>query len=409
MEFLTGTSTRSTPTGRYSPRCANPFFKVTAARVTASPARPRTRLDGHLKGGIPDRDIYALNPYWAVFPALRESLFQGNGRAGYSESRIETQQVKAAILSHGEFKSYQEQVSAIFDIWRKTHEPFLRGLDVNSPPKSVIHTLSEDLLARFADLPLLERYDVYQQLTDYWDEVMQDDVYLIAADGWVEAAKPRGIIEDKEKKIKETPDLTIKRKKYKVDLIPPPLVVARYFAAQQAAIEVLQVNYETTVREREEFVEEHTGEDSLLEDTVNDDGKINKVGMKNRLKAISDDDDPESGEERKVLTRCIALIEAESEAAKAVKEARAALDQQVLARYATLTKDEVKTLMVEDKWFASIRAEIEGEEQRLTQQLAGRVKELEDRYAKPLPMLEEEVAALSEKVDGHLKKMGLSL
>ena len=366
-------------------------------------------LDGHLKGGIPDRDIYALNPYWAVLPALRESLFVSNGRAGYSESRIETQQVKAAILSHGEFKSYQEQVSAIFDIWRKTHEPFLRGLDVNSPPKSVIHTLSEDLLARFADLPLLERYDVYQQLMDYWDEVMQDDVYLIAADGWMMAAKPRGIIEAKEKKIKETPDLTIQRKKYKMDLIPPTLVVGRYFAAEQAAIEVLQVNYETTVREREEFVEEHTGEDSLLEDAVNDDGKINKVGVKNRLKAISDDDDPESNEERKVLTRCLALIEAESEAAKAVKEARDALDQQVLARYATLTKDETKTLVVEDKWFASIRTEIEGEEQRLAQQLAGRVMELEDRYTKPLPMLEEEVAALSEKVDGHLKKMGLSL
>ena len=366
-------------------------------------------LDAHLNGGIPDRDIYALNPYWTVFPALRQTLFVSNGRVGYSESRIETQQVKDAILSHGEFKSYQSQVSAIFDTWRKTHEPLLVGLTVNSPPKAVINALSEDLLARFADLPLLERYDVYQRLMDYWDEVMQDDVYLISADGWMEAAKPRDIIEDKEKKIKETPDLTIKRKKYKMDLIPPALVVARYFAAEQAAIEVLQVNYETTVREREEFVEEHTGEDSLLEDAVNDDGKINKVGVKNRLKAISDDDDPESDEEREVLTCCLALIESESEAAKAAKEARAALDQQMLARYATLTKDEIKTLVVEDKWFASIRAEIEGEEQRLTQQLAGRVKELEDRYAKPLPMLEEEVAALSEKVDGHLKKMGLSL
>ena len=366
-------------------------------------------LDAHLNGGIPDHDIDALDTYWTVFPTMRQTLFQGNGRAGYSESRINIQQVKTAILSHGEFEVYRQQVTAIFNDWRKTHEPLLCGLGVKTLPKSVIYTLSEDLLARFADLPLLERYDVYQRLMDYWDEVMQDDVYLIAADGWMEAAKPRGIIEDKEKKIKETSDLTIKRKKYKMDLIPPPLVVARYFAAEQAAIEVLQVNYETTAREREEFVEEHTGEDSLLEDAVNDDGKIDKVGVKNRLKAISDDDDPESGEEREILTRCLTLIEAESEAAKAVKEARAPLDQQVLARYATLTKDEIKMLVVEDKWFASIRAEIEGEEQRLTQQLAGRVKELEDRYAKPLPMLEEEVAALSEKVDGHLKKMGLSL
>ena len=237
-----------------------------------------------MNGGIPDHDIDALDTYWTVFPTMRQTLFQGNGRAGYSESRINIQQVKTAILSHGEFEVYRQQVTAIFNDWRKTHEPLLCGLGVKTLPKSVIYTLSEDLLARFADLPLLERYDVYQRLMDYWDEVMQDDVYLIAADGWMEAAKPRGIIEDKEKKIKETSDLTIKRKKYKMDLIPPPLVVARYFAAEQAAIEVLQVNYETTAREREEFVEEHTGEDSLLEDAVNDDGKIDKVGVKNRLK-----------------------------------------------------------------------------------------------------------------------------
>ena len=81
----------------------------------------------------------------------------------------------------------------------------------------------------------------------------------------------------------------------------------------------------------------------------------------------------------------------------------------MLARYTTLTEDEIKTLVVKDKWFASIQAEIEGEEQGLTQHLAGRVKELEERYAKPLPMLEEEVATLSEKVDEHLRKMGLSL
>ena len=35
------------------------------------------------------------------------------------------------------------------------------------------------MLASFVDLPLLAAYDVYQRLMDYWDEVMQDDVYLI--------------------------------------------------------------------------------------------------------------------------------------------------------------------------------------------------------------------------------------
>ena len=364
-------------------------------------------LDAHLNGGIPDCDIDALDSYWAVFPTLRNTLFEDNGRAGYSEPRVDTQQVKAAILGHGEFESYRQRVTAIYACWRNMHEPLLRDIHTSTFPRRVISSLSEDLLTRFADLPLLNRYDVYQRLMDYWDEVMQDDVYLIAMDGWMDTAKPRAIIEDKEKKIRETPDLIVKRKKYKMDLIPPPLIVARYFAVEQAAIETLQVTQETAARELEEFAEEQASEDSLLEEAYDGSGKITKASVRRRLKAIRDDDEPESGEERKALTRCLELVEVEAEAADACKEAQAVLNHQVLARYTTLAEDEIKTLVVEDKWFASIQVEIGGEVQRLTQELAGRVKELEDRYAKPLPMLEEELAVLSERVDRHLRKMRL--
>jgi type I restriction enzyme M protein len=80
----------------------------------------------------------------------------------------------------------------------------------------------------------------------------------------------------------------------------------------------------------------------------------------------------------------------------------------VLTRYGKLTEDEIKTLVVEDKWLASLRAAIDGEVQRLTQRLAGRVKELEERYAQPLPALEREVEVFSARVEGHLEKMGLA-
>ena len=364
-------------------------------------------LDGHLHGGIPDRDLDALGTYWDVFPSLRQALFVGNGRAGYSEACVETPQVKAAILGHGEFKAYEERIVALLDGWCKTHELVLKGLEIDANPKDIIRTLAEDLLTRFADLPLLDSYNVYQRLMDYWDEVMQDDVYLIAADGWIEAAKPRGTGEDKDRKIKETPDLTVKRKKYKMDLIPPELIVARYFADEQAAVEALQAKQEAAARELEEFVEEHTGEEGLLEDAVNDKGKVTKGGVTERLKAIRYE--PESDDERDVLKQCRTLIEAEAKAAKAVKEAQARLDEQVLARYGALTEAEIKALVVEDKWFASIRGAIEGEVQRLTQQLAGRVKELEERYARPLPELEREVEAFGAKVEEHLKRMGLTV
>ena len=364
-------------------------------------------LDAHLKGGIPGRDIDALDAYWTVFPSLRQVLFAGNGRAGYSEAVVETQQVRAAILGHSEFKSYERKIAAVFDEWRHEHEPLLNRLGTDDKPKNIIETLSEDLLARFGGLSLLDPYDIYQRLMGYWDETMQDDVYLVAADGWVEAARPRAIIADKGKKIKEQPDLTIGRKKYKMDLVPPALIVTRYFVAEHDTIEALRARQEKAARELEEFVEEHTGKDGMLEDATNDRGKITRVSVKARLRSARNE--PDAEEEHTALTHCLALLEAESKASKAVKEAQKALDEQVLAHYATLTETEIKTLVVEDKWLKNIRAAIEDEVQRLTQQLARRVKELEERYARPLPELEREVEAFGNKVAGHLKRMGVSL
>jgi type I restriction enzyme M protein len=293
-----------------------------------------------------------------------------------------------------------------------SHEPLLKDIAIDDVPKEIIHTLSEDLLARFAALPLLSRYDVYQRLQDYWAETMQDDVYLIAADGWTEAARPRPIVEDQERKIRETPDLVTGRKKWKMDLIPPALVVARFFAAEQAAIDELQAKQEAAARELEEFVEEHSGEHGLLEDAVNDKGKVSKGSVRERLKELQKDRflgaaDDDSAAEIEALETCQALIDAEAEAAKAARDAQAALDSKVLARYDRLTEAEIKTLVVEDKWFAAIQSAIEGEVQRLTQGLAGRVKQLEERYADPLAELVQEVDAFSAKVEKHLKKMGL--
>ena len=89
-------------------------------------------LDAHLNGGIPDPDINALGNYWTVFPTLRNALFKANGRPGYSDPQVETQHVKTTILNHDEFVSYQQQVDAVFEDWRETHESSLIGIDVGA-------------------------------------------------------------------------------------------------------------------------------------------------------------------------------------------------------------------------------------------------------------------------------------
>jgi type I restriction enzyme M protein len=363
-------------------------------------------LDAHLRGGIPNRDLDALEKYWEVFPSIRQELFEPADRPGYSQARVESQAVKATILKHPEFVAYSSRVATVFDQWRATHESALKKLKVGAKAKEVIAALGEDLLARFASLPLLDKYDVYQRLMDYWAETMQDDVFLIGSDGWVEAAKPRAAIDNKERKIKETPDLVVARKRYKMDLIPPALIVARYFASEQAEVDALEAKREEAERALEEFVEENSGEEGLLEDAKTDAGSVTKASVNKRLDEIADQ--PGVDEEGAALTRCLELIEAEAAAAKEVREAQAVLDHETLTKYGKLTEAEVKILVVGDKWMASIKTAIEAEVQRLTRALATRLRELEERYAETLQNLEDEVKALSTKVEEHLYAMGFA-
>ena len=89
-----------------------------------------------------------------------------------------------------------------------------------------------------------------------------------------------------------------------------------------------------------------------------------------------------------------------------MRDAQKALDAKVIAKYKALSEDEVKTLVVDDKWLAALATAVQTELDRVSQALTGRIKELAERYATPLPRLTEEVDALSAKVDAHLKKMG---
>ncbi len=242
-------------------------------------------LSAHLHGGIPDRDIEALDRYWKVFPSLQRVLFAPGARPGYSEARTPAEEVRAVVLGHDDFIAYRDRARGVFGDWSGEHESRLYGLDVSDSPKTLIRELSEDLLERFAHLPLLDPYDVYQCLMDYWDQVMQDDVYLVTTEGWGEAARPR-VLAGGKGQAAESPDLTIKRTKYRMDLLPPSLVAARYLADEQREAERLRAEQERIGREMEAFVEENTGEDGLLDGATTDAGNVTQAAVKARLREI---------------------------------------------------------------------------------------------------------------------------
>jgi type I restriction enzyme M protein len=360
-------------------------------------------IDAHLRGGIPDRDLDALADYWQVFPSIRSLLFKP-ARPGYSKLTLSVADLKSAIFGHEEFTAFKESIDALFSKWRSAHGDRLTNIALGDKPKVLIETISEDLLETFRKARLLDAYDVYQHLMDYWAETMQDDVYMIASDGWLSAAKPRLIIEDKEKKSKEKPDFTVGKQKFKADLIPAPLVIARYFAKEQATVESLEADAAAIEQQLEEMAEEHGGEEGLLADAKNDNDKLTKASVTARLKEIKGD--AEFADEKKVLEDYLALLEKESDVNDQVKKAQKDLETKVAAQYGKLTEDEIKALVVTDKWLAALGAAVQSELDRVSQTLTGRIRQLADRYASPLPQITDEVETLAARVDKHLAKMG---
>tara|TARA_R110002012_G_scaffold311981_1_gene522023 strand:+ start:8000 stop:10825 length:2826 start_codon:yes stop_codon:yes gene_type:complete len=474
-------------------------------------------LSGHLQGGIPNRDIDALDAYWQVLPSIRATLFEP-ARSGYSHGLIEASKVKASILANQEFISFASRSLLPFKNW--ITQAALKDIKQDDNPKSIIFNISENLLSAYANSELISKYDIYQILMDYWADIMQDDVYVLVQDDWQAGNSLRILIpvkDDKGKNVyKEPHDFVLDKKRYKGELIPTHLVVARYFQAEQDHIDDLKTDLENIQNNMQLLLEEHGGEEMALEaltesakkpskadiiecvnnweeDVVsqlnsplaeqlketkeqvelatinlkeleqspehkliyaplcNKKGKLTKTNVSKRIKAIGELDTnnelealnsfiqltdelaavkkqlkalllqriefiqqaliihskEESVVNLEVAYQYQSLAADETATNTEIKEAENALYLLLIEKYPTIPLGEIKALIVDDKWLVTLQASIVAEIERVTQHMANRVKELEERYSIPLPTLTKSVTTLNDKVSDHLKAMGL--
>jgi len=454
-------------------------------------------IDGHLRGGIPERDTDDLGDYWRVLPGVRDVLFEGAGRPGYLQLRLPIADVQSTILEHDDFARFKQTVAGIFEQWRTDNMPLLKGFDQEGKPKELITDIGDALLDAFSVALLLDAYDVYQHLMDYWATTMQDDCYLIAADGWV--AETHRVLEKVNSGKKKG---QMKDKGWACALTPKPYIVARYFAAEQAALDALHAELDGVTTALTELAEEHGGEEGPLKDVSsksdareaytqaliaiwneedraacarysalvegaeehaatlrsltdhhhisvlkNSKGNITLKAIKERLKTTGDkieqktlqkyldadkqqkakakeaatlltemeevyrqrldaDPLPEELVDLLATVRYLELLHEQSDLKSKAKEADAALDQVAYDKYPQLSVDEIKTLVVDDKWMTALAEEVEREVSRVSQTLTGRIRQLAERYETPLPQLTNCVTDLSARVDQHLEKMG---
>lgn len=348
-------------------------------------------IEAHLLGDLPNADIEALDDYWKVYPSLRKDLFGKSKRANYSHLKTEKDQIKNTIFNHPEFIQFSEQMDSVFNGWKKRTTKKIKNLTTGFKPKEIIHQISEDLLEAYSDIHLIDKYDAYQHTMNYWMEVMQDDCYIVTVDGW-KAEVYRVMVENKNGAQVD--------KGWACDLIPAELVVNRYFLTEKKTVTQLEADRDAVAAKLEELEEENSGEEGYFDDME----KVNKANVQKRLKEIKKDKDAK--DEVKVLETYLKLTEEQGELNTKIKEALAEMDKLTLAKYPKLTEDEIKQLVVDDKWMTNIEKSIKSEMERISQRLTQRIKELAERYETPMPLQTKEVADLERKVNAHLQKMG---
>lgn len=345
-------------------------------------------IDAHLHGGIPVHDVEALDAYWQVCPSLKSALFAPRPDGRY-DLATDKQQIAQAIAGNDSFVSQQQLFTLSLDQWRSVVEPEMKAIDRGCSPKQLISRWSESLLQTAkADRSLADAYSIYDRLMNYWAETMQDDCYMVSNDGWT---LPSDLTPEKKSGIYS--DIVC-------DLLPVSVILQEYFSAETAAI----AEAEQTVASKVQLIDSFLEEQQELFDNFE---KVNESVIK---KAVKDAAKLNFGkDEVEAFKKYLDLCKQKKEASKKLSDLQAALTDKVLARYAALSEEDIRRLVVEKKWMGAVMSSCMEEMQQVTQQLSAAITAVSARYERTLPSLEADAQRYEEEVNGYLKEMGFIL
>lgn len=425
-------------------------------------------IEAHLKGGIPAYDVDGMERYWSVFGLLKNKLFSVL-RDGFYQLNVSKDEVRPLIHEDEEFSSYADKIDNAFVAWRSAVDQELRSINAYVNAKDLIVQLAEQILIQFEGVELIDKYDVYQVLLAYWQEVMSDDVYLLIQDGY-EAGRELSyeyVVKTKTEGDKTITIVTDKVKSWDGKLIPKSIIIDTYFAEEAKAIEAAEVIVADTQAQINELLESaedgsviaeliddkgkiaakalkaaideirskiHSEEiDALLtllnllpmkkkdmdsylakrpicESAKNDKGNVNASSVKTRIAVLRETTPvPEMyAEDYEQLMSLYTLMVKNDEQSKMVKALKALLEEKVKEKYTILTVEEIKELLVNKKWYYSIFDGIDALYMSISHNITNRIVELAERYEDTLPTLSSVVEDYEAKVKFHLERMGFA-
>ena len=369
-------------------------------------------IEGHIKGGIPDSDIDRFNVYFDEFANLKSSLFK-NLRSGYKELKVNKEDIREVIHNDVDYIEYQNKFNKIIKSYRKFAFEILNSIDNSVDTKELIKSLSEKLISDFAKLSLLNKYDCYEVLLQYWNEVMNDDVLVVKQNGFEFAKSIEKQYKESKKKKNENDDKKTTKDKQVLGfdglLIPKELVINKFFLKEKNNIEEINNQIQKLEEEIEEMINDAEEDCSLYDIIV--DGKIKEIDLKAKIKELEKEADIKGDDKTDydLLIKYKNCIDGRKEKATELKNKEKELEDLVFKKYDKLTIDEIKELLINKKWLDSIEKGLTEYYQTLSEKLTEGIETIVDRYEETLIDIEAKLKSDEKLVLKDLKTMGFEM
>lgn len=329
-------------------------------------------------GGIPAKELDGLSTYWNAFPNLRSALFGDNG-AEYVHFSVED--IKKAVHEHSDVTGFASLFETAFaDLDTYLYDELI-GCDqtaINTSKEE--STLSDNIFARLADIPLVDVYEAYQILDNEWSRIAID-LEIIQTEGFGAARQvdPNMVIKRKDNKEIEVQEGWIGH------VIPFGLVQSAYFFDELSKLNEYETRLSKIASEYEKLLDGLSKEDKSRAFVNDDKTAFVAAEVKKSIKVRDVEDEIIA-----VLKKYTDLAKEEKTLKKQIKEDNAALIIKTKAAIEQLTDEQIREFL-KAKWITPVVTELFKLPVNIVNELISKLEVLSKKYETTFEEVDEEI------------------
>lgn len=346
-------------------------------------------------GGIPENELSDFQQYWDVFPTLKNTLFEGEGKY----KNLRDKDIKHIIHENADVQAFIDQFKHSFSDFENDLEDVLINQVETLSISKTEDFLAKDLFKKFENVPLLDAYEAYEIFENQYQKI-EGDLELIQAEGKqaIRVVDPNMVVKkkkDKEVEIQEG---------WKGHVLPFDLIQNLYLKEEQQSLKDKQNELSSIPSQLEELIDALSEDDKdTISEALNEtndafvDKNISKV-----IKSINTD--PESKPLVEVLQKASKLNKQEKALKKEIKQDEDTLHLETKNTVESLTNEQL-LIALKAKWITPIIDKINSLPITMIENLTKEMNTLADKYAVTFNDIENDIRKTENELISMLQDL----